>query len=61
MNWISVDDRLPEEEGTYIVATKNGGVTMTHYHKNHNRFSSTRLNKLITHWMYRPEPPKEDT
>ena len=57
--WISVKDRLPEQEGTYIVATVNGAVTMTHYYPRHKRFSSSRINKLVTHWMNRPEPPKE--
>lgn len=57
--WISVKDRLPEEEGSYIVATKNGGVGITHYYDRHNRFS-THLNKLITHWMERPQPQKEE-
>jgi len=57
--WISVKDKMPEHSGTYIVATKNGGVLMTRFYDNHRRFSSTKINALITHWMPRPEPPEE--
>lgn len=60
--WVSVNDRPPETDGSYIVATKNGGVIMTHFYKGSHgspgKFSSTRMNSLITHWMERPDPPK---
>lgn len=59
--WISVKDRLPDADGSYLVATRNRGVMITHYYHNSRRFSSTRLNAHITHWMPRPEPPKEVT
>lgn len=57
--WISVHDHLPKESGSYLVATKNGGVMITRFYAKQQRFSSTRLNRLITHWRYRPAPPKE--
>lgn len=59
MEWISVKDRLPKESGTYLVATEKGGVLMTHFYSTDQRFSSTRISRLITHWMHRPAPPKE--
>lgn len=60
--WISVKERLPESAGSYLVATKNGGVIMTHFYPGRSgspgRFSSTRINALVTHWMERPAPPE---
>ncbi|MCM1220536.1 MAG: DUF551 domain-containing protein [Lachnospiraceae bacterium] len=60
--WISVHDLLPESSGSYIVATKNGGVMMTHFYASRNgepgHFSSSRINSLVTHWMERPLPPE---
>lgn len=56
--WISVKDRLPDEEGTYLVATEKGGVLMTHFYLHGKRFSSARVNEHVTHWMPRPLPPK---
>lgn len=59
-SWISVNDRLPEKAGTYLVATRNGAVTITHFYLPHQTFSSQRINRLITHWMPLPDPPKEE-
>lgn len=60
--WVSVNDRPPEKDDSYIVATKNGGVMITHFYKGSHgapgKFSSTRLNALVTHWMERPKPPE---
>lgn len=60
--WTSVKERLPESAGSYLVATKNGGVIMTHFYPGRSgspgRFSSTRMNALVTHWMERPAPPE---
>ena len=59
--WVSVKDRLPASAGSYLVATKNGGVMMTHFYQGSHgapgKFSSTRLNALVTPWMERPKPP----
>ena len=57
--WISVKDRLPEKEGTYLVATKNGGVLMDHFYARHKNWGGARIDPLITHWLPRPKPPKE--
>ena len=58
--WISVKDDLPQKDGSYLVATKNGGVMLTHFYTKSKSFSSKRLNRLITHWMERPKPPEGD-
>lgn len=71
--WISVKDRLPEDDVDVIVyaVSNNGGYTMlvtfhTHtlYGFNIDGWASpwqyfTR-NYTITHWMPMPEPPKEE-
>lgn len=63
--WISMKDRLPEENLEYIVyATDEDGerfVTTDHWNKYVRQWylfdkgSST----TVTHWMPMPEPPKE--
>ena len=70
--WISVEDRLPEEDGWYITMTnamgKTRGVIPMRYTTStvrgqrlrrwtyHDRLSPWR----VTHWMPLPEPLKED-
>ena len=67
--WISVEDRLPEEDGTYITMTnatgKSRGVIPMEYRTSsirgkivrrwmwHDRISPWG----VTHWMPLPEPP----
>jgi hypothetical protein len=68
-DWISVDERLPEKDGRYLVAMKNGD----NYHISTRRFKRTdppiwwkghsygywaRHTGGVTHWMPLPEPPK---
>ena len=68
--WISVDERLPNEDGWYITYTnangKNEGViaqrlvTATVRGKKTRRWEwQTRVSPwIVTHWMPLPEPPK---
>lgn len=66
MEWIDVNDRLPEKDGRCIVCTKN--ITGWQPLK-HNIFISEYMfndfiymgweNNPVTHWMPLPEPPKE--
>lgn len=56
--WISVEERLPEKEGRYLVYGVIGGqplVCGAHYDK-HNGFGDDDF----THWMPLPEPPKPE-
>lgn len=57
--WISVKDRLPENNDTYIV-TVNDGIqpfsTWEIYHQEHGWCTE---GGKITHWMPLPEPPKK--
>ena len=56
--WISVKDRLPEEEGLYLVAVVNDHERRysktAWYHGHGNWF----LHQKVTHWSYLPKPPK---
>lgn len=47
--WISVEERLPEASGAYIVCRFDGYVYKT--------FFSGTFPKVITHWMPLPEAP----
>lgn len=51
--WINVEDRLPEEEGLYILLWSNGNyvVGLKDYIVAHKNYSF--------HWMPLPQPPKE--
>ena len=61
--WISVDDRLPEEKSNYIVYYKHAfcddenhvGICVCFY--DGNEFEMDFLHK-VTHWQYLPQPPK---
>lgn len=59
--WIPVSERLPEEEGLYLVAVVNDHERRysktAWYHGHRNWF----LHQKVTHWMPLPEPPKEET
>lgn len=60
--WISVDERLPEENGYYLVYTKYGYIEVERY----KTWDDDDLDGgywwefegLVTHWMPLPEPPK---
>ena len=56
--WISVEERLPDESDCYLVNIINhfglDFVTFTYYTKNYGFCVSD-----VTHWMPLPEPPKK--
>ena len=55
--WVSVEDRLPEENTTVIVATDNGIVFQCLYsYDGWNLWDGNEVN--ITHWQPMPQPPK---
>jgi hypothetical protein len=70
MNWISVEDRLPEGcnvglNKLFIVAVGLPERTLFTYYAwfDGNEFYCSdfggNINSLVTHWMPLPEPPKE--
>ena len=67
--WISVKERLPEKEGTYIVFTLSGCVTTARFYPERDfcnyrgefiRHEPGRFHRNATHWMPLPEAPKEE-
>ena len=72
MEWISVDDRLPELEDNSVLAYfSHGGIDMVHIQsyfsditagldsKGNQLYTKWYLSQNVTHWMPLPEPPKE--
>ena len=74
--WISVDDRLPEEDDNYIVTACDEGcsagegiwystvVVVAEYYKGswtwYDGGREYSLEGIVTHWMPLPHPPKEE-
>ena len=58
--WISVEERLPDGEGKYIVCTAKGSVYCAKFSTRHGPSFHTDMNTHITHWMPLPEPPEEE-
>ena len=69
--WIPVTEKLPDEDGTYLVITNYGTVTTAKYYTS-KTFPATQImpqytsvakwqsNRNPTHWMPLPPPPKEE-
>lgn len=59
--WISIKDRLPEEQGNYLIFIKCG-VTIGWF-DNKGRWRAGHFyldNGYATHWMPLPQVPKEE-
>ena len=64
--WVSVKERYPSSPGRYLVCAVEGGkwqrVTIGDYGDGRfYRFAGRRAYWKITHWMYIPDPPQEET
>lgn len=71
--WISVEDRLPDVRGEYIVAyhpcywddvKEEISVGMDSFRGGKNKTNKVWAKhkyQRVTHWMDKPEPPKGDT
>lgn len=56
--WISVDERLPDENGRFLTVDKIGDMMVCYWEKHFGWFASVCNKNAITHWMPLPEPPK---
>ena len=61
MDWISVKDRLPSEDGEYLTYNADDIGSDNFYYCDDfaNGRWVTDLNGTISHWMPLPSPPKE--
>lgn len=71
--WISVKDRMPEDDGYYMVYAKGywgnnrliGDLAISKFDKNYEtpwgieRGKARGWKGIITHWMPLPEPPED--
>ena len=62
-DWISVEDKLPDEEGSYLVVGKTGGATVTRWYgpsQFHPKgcFGGNSA-EYIRYWMPRPTAPEK--
>jgi hypothetical protein len=57
--WISVEERLPNESGKYICCTTKGTILIARFYRliDGGCFSNHNI-CTVTHWMPLPEPPK---
>ena len=61
--WISVEERLPENDDNYLVFTsdRNAAEIATYYGDGEwLTHDFINLTPLVTHWMPIPQMPKED-
>ena len=57
--WIPVTERLPDDEGSYLVYSRKSKTVFTaHYRPNISKWANRANGQFITHWMPLPEPPK---
>ena len=67
MQWVSVNDRLPEESGEYLVYMESGYVIILDYSVNYKAFNAfdwfsnadvIEYALPVTHWMPLPPSPE---
>ena len=60
-NWISVNDRLPDKKGDYLIYNTDGIVWPYYYDPSVNEWFNSLgyITDCVTHWMPLPEPPRE--
>jgi hypothetical protein len=56
--WISVEERLPDEQGHFLIVDKEGQMNTAFYTPRFGWLSHFRI-RNITHWIPLPEPPKK--
>ena len=57
--WISVKDRLPGANGSYIICTDRLRVCAAHYYPDWRRWNKP-FDGHVLYWMEFPKPPLDD-
>ena len=59
--WIPVSERLPKEEGNYLVCYNDGYIAVSEWHPNpYEKVCFDMFPDLIVAWMPRPKPYKAE-
>ena len=60
MNWINVNDKMPDVKGEYLVYSEEGYISVEKYDpkKGVDIYCDSTDSGYATHWMELPEPPK---
>ena len=60
--WISVEDKLPENNSSLFLCSGHGKTLFVCHRKHHEWFRSPQLQRVvgISHWMPLPKPPETD-
>ena len=62
--WIKVSERLPEENGTYLVVGKSGTPHTAHFYNERTIYGKTISahfsNRYVTHWQFCQNRPKRN-
>lgn len=56
--WVSVKERLPDEDGSTLICTKNGKVCTARFYKRQGGWNAY-AGRNAAYWKPLPEPPKE--
>lgn len=56
--WVSVRDRMPDEDGSTLICTKNGRVCTARFYKHQGGWNAY-AGRNAAYWMPLPTPPKE--
>ncbi len=60
MEWISIEDKIPESDYDVIVCTTRNYIEKASYDESSKKFfSNGYFVKNVTHWMELPETPKD--
>ena len=64
MEWISVKDRLPEDDAMCLVYGRNWHEIVVAIYYGDGKwltcYGLTNITRFVTHWMPMPMPPKEE-
>lgn len=55
--WISVAERLPDENGRFLTVDEKGDMMVCYWEEHFGWFAMVCNKNAITHWMPLPEPP----